>query len=72
MATIYNELDYTFSPTEQQEIQKSAAWQGVEKIYTQQGKEANHFHFYADEDFSNYLFSVDTDADGECITWDNN
>lgn len=72
MATIINELEYTFTPAEQNEIQKAAAWQEVDKVYTQQGKEPNHFHFYADEDFSNYLFSIDTDADGQCITWDNN
>ena len=69
MATIYNNLDYIFTPSEQEEIQKSAAWQGVDEVYTQQGKETNHFHFYADEDFSNYLFSIVTD---DCITWDNN
>jgi len=30
MATIHNDMDYTFSPSEQQEIQKAAAWQAGE------------------------------------------
>lgn len=77
MATIINNLDYTFSPIEQNEIQKGAAHAGVDEVYTAKTGGQHHvdggditlFDFYADEDFTNYLFSIDTNA-GSPVIWE--
>lgn len=76
MTTIINNTDYLFTPEEQQAIRKAAAYHGIDKVYTARestkAEDSNLFHFYANEDFSDYLFSIDTDADGSCIIWDKN
>lgn len=64
MVTIINELeDVTFSPNDQSAIRRAATFAGAEKVYTQREsnkeEDSNLFHFYADEDFSHYLFSLD-------------
>ncbi|MDD2446034.1 MAG: hypothetical protein PHX09_04460 [Clostridia bacterium] len=74
MGTIFNETDHLFTPCEQQKIQNAMAWQGVDEVYTQRQslneEDKNLFHFYENEDFSNYLFSIDVDADGGCVIYD--
>lgn len=70
---IYNNTDYTFTPAEQQAINNAAAWAGMDVVYTtresSKEEDANLFHFYGTEDFSDYLFSIDVDADGSAQIW---
>lgn len=66
---IINNTAKTFSPAEQQVISNAMANYGVDKVFT--AKNAGYgcndtlFDFYDEND--NYLFSIDTDADGDCI-----
>lgn len=71
MSTINNNTEKTFSPAEQQTIRNAMANCGVEQVFTAKnaGDGGNNtlFDFY---DFDgNYLFSIDTDADGDCAIW---
>lgn len=72
MTQIINNTEKTFTPDEQQVIRNAMANVGVDKVIT--GKNATDgggntlFDFYDEND--NYLFSIDTDAGGDCITWD--
>ena len=71
MSTIINNTEKTFTPDEQQVIRKAMTDCGVDKVVTAKnatdGGNGTLFDFYDDND--TYLFSIDTDADGECIVW---
>lgn len=71
MSVIINNLDKNFSPDEQQVIRNAMANYGVDQVITAKnpgdGGNDTLFDFY-DED-ENYLFSIDTDADGGCVIW---
>lgn len=71
MNTIINNTAKTFSPAEQQVIRKAMADYGAGKVFTAKnatdGGNDTLFDFYDEND--NYLFSIDTDADGDCIIW---
>lgn len=67
MTQIINSTEKTFTPAEQQVIINAMANCGVEKVTTAKGGADNLFDFY--DENSNYLFSIDTDADGDCIVW---
>lgn len=75
MATIINNTDYTFTPAEQQAIQNACVNAEVDSVYTQREPEhtgnTNIFHFFCDEDFSDYIFSMDN-ADGGIQFFDRN
>jgi hypothetical protein len=68
---IINNTDKTFSPAEQQAIRNAMADCGVDKVVTSKnatdGGNDTLFDFYDDNE--NYLFSIDTDADGGCVIW---
>jgi hypothetical protein len=68
---IINNTEKTFSTAEQQTIQNAMANCGVDKVFTSKnatdGGNNTLFDFYDEND--NYLFSIDTDADGECVIW---
>jgi hypothetical protein len=72
MSTIINNTEKTFSPSEQQVIRNAMANCGFDKVITAKnptdGGGNTLFDFY--DESSNYLFSIDTDADGDCIVWD--
>lgn len=68
MITIINNTEKTFTPSEQQVIRNAMANYGVDKVITAEGEADNLFDFY--DENSNYKFSVDTDADGDCIVWE--
>lgn len=69
--TIINNTGKTFTPDEQQVIKKAMSDYGLDKVITAKhpndGGNDTLYNFYDDE--SNYVFSIDTDADGECIIW---
>jgi hypothetical protein len=71
MSVIINNLDKNFSPAEQQVIRNAMANYGVDKVFTSKnatdGGNDTLFDFYDEND--NYLFSIDTDADGDCVIW---
>lgn len=71
MSQIINNTEKTFTPAEQQVIINAMANCGVEKVTTAKnstdGGNNTLFDFYDENE--NYLFSIDTDADGECIVW---
>ena len=73
MLQIINNTDYCFSPVEQKEIESEMKHAGIKTVYTQREslktEDQNLFNFYADADFSTYVFSLDTDADGGCTTF---
>lgn len=72
MSTIINNTEKTFSPSEQQVINKAMADYGVDKVFAAKnatdGGNCTLFDFYDEND--TYLFSIDTDADGDCIVWE--
>jgi hypothetical protein len=69
--SIINNTTKTFSPAEQQVINNAMANYGVDKVIAAKnatdGGNDTLFDFYDDND--NYLFSIDTDADGDCVIW---
>lgn len=71
MSQIINNTEKTFTAAEQQVINNAMANYGVDKVVT--GKNSTDggnntlFDFYDENE--NYLFSIDTDADGDCIVW---
>lgn len=71
MSTIINNTEKIFSPAEQQVIRNAMADCGADIVTTHinpgDGQNDTIFDFY-DENES-YLFSIDTDADGDCIVW---
>lgn len=71
MNTIINNTEKTFTADEQQVIRNTMADYGVEKVVAAKnatdGGNSTLFDFY--EDNENYVFSIDTNADGECIVW---
>lgn len=71
MSTIINNTEKTFTPAEQQVIHNAMANCGVDKVTTAKnatdGGGVTLFDFYDEND--TYLFSIDTDADGDCIVW---
>lgn len=71
MAQLINNTDYTFSPAAQQAITNAANYHGVEQVYTQREstkpEDSNLFHFYEDEDFTQYLFSIN--VAGDPVIW---
>ncbi len=71
MSTIINNTAKTFTPAEQDVINKAMADCGVEKVVAAKnatdGGNDTLFDFYDDNE--NYVFSIDTNADGECIVW---
>lgn len=70
--SIINNTEKTFTPAEQQVIRNAMANYGVDKVIAAKnstdGGGNTLFDFYDDNE--NYLFSIDTDADGDCITWE--
>ena len=68
---IINNTEKTFSPDEQQAIRNAMADCGVDKVTTAKnatdGGNYTLFDFY--DDNGNYLFSIDTNADGGCVIW---
>lgn len=66
MVTIFNNTDYLFTPAEQQEIRNAATYAGLDGLYVQREstkpEDGNFFHFYEDEDFSVYAFSMDVEG----------
>lgn len=70
--SIINSTEKTFTPAEQQVISNAMANCGVDKVTAAKnatdGGNGTLFDFYNDNE--NYLFSIDTDADGDCIVWD--
>lgn len=69
MATIINNLDYTFTPAEQQEIHNAAANAGVDTVYASAYKDTDNIFDFNTES-GDYLFSIDVDADGSCVIFD--
>lgn len=69
MATIINNLDYTFTPAEQQEINNAAAYVGVDTVHASAYKDTDNI-FDFNTEAGDYLFSIDTDADGSCVIFD--
>lgn len=71
MNTIINNTEKTFTPAEQQVIRNAMANAGLDKVTTSKnatdGGNNTLFDFYDENE--NYLFSIDTDADGDCIVW---
>lgn len=72
--SIINNTFYTFTPAEQQAIRNACVNADIDTVYTQYvpEKAENIFHFYADEDFLEYAFSMDNDADGSIQFFDRN
>lgn len=72
MTSIINNTEKTFTPAEQQVIRNAMANSGVDKVITAKnptdGGGVTLFDFF--DENSNYLFSIDTDAGGDCIVWE--
>jgi hypothetical protein len=71
MSTIINNTEKTFTSAEQQVIRNAMANAGVDEVVTAKnatdGGNDTLFDFYDEND--NYLFSIDTNADGDCVIW---
>lgn len=72
MATIFNNSEITLNTESQNVVRNACANHGVDECYVQhvKGDKENIFHIYGDEDYSDYLFSIDTDVEGKTITFD--
>lgn len=68
MSTIINNTEKNFSPEEQQAIRNAMAWAGVDTVITAKNPSDGQFDFYDEDD--NYLFSIDTNPDGDCVIHD--
>lgn len=72
MLRTINNTEYTFTTQEQQVIQNGMANYGVNVVIASKsatdGGNCTLFDLYDEND--NYLFSIDTDADGNCIVWE--
>lgn len=72
MSTIINNTEKTFTPAEQDVIRKAMADYGADKVTTAKnptdGGNDTLYDFYDEKE--NYIFSIDTDADGDCIVWE--
>jgi hypothetical protein len=71
MSTIINNTAKTFTPAEQDVIRNAMADYGVDKVTTTKnssdGGNDTLYDFYDEKE--NYIFSIDTDADGDCVIW---
>jgi hypothetical protein len=72
MSTIINNTEKTFTPDEQNVIRKTMANYGVDniKISKMATDGGNNTLFDAYDEEGDYLFSIDADADGDCVTFE--
>lgn len=69
--SILNNTEKTFTPSEQQAIRNAMANCGIDQVVASKnaGDGGNNtlFDFY--DHSGAYLFSLDTDAGGDCVIW---